>query len=177
MTVAQNNPTTRSIELAQLRAMVVDDNRDMRVLVKSLLHALGIKDIVECGDGGQALEELKLRPADIIFLDWEMNPINGIEFLELLRRAPDSPCRRANVIMLTGHTTRDHVIEARNAGMTEFLAKPVSSEKLYTRVMSVLKYPRPFVEQGNYIGPCRRRRFPGGYEGPERREDDATWAE
>ena len=151
--------------------MVVDDNRDMRALIKSLLHGLGIKNVVECGDGGEALEELRLRPADLIFLDWAMDPIDGIEFLQLLRRSPDSPCPRANVIMLTGHTTREHVIEARNAGMTEFLAKPVSAKKLYTRVMSVLKYPRPFVNEGGYVGPCRRRKFPGGYEGPERRGD------
>lgn len=171
--------SSKSVHLAQLRAMVIDDNRDMRTLIKSLLYALGIKDVIECGDGGQALEELKVRQADIIFLDWAMDPINGIEFLQMLRRSPDSPCPRANVIMLTGHTTIEHVVEARNAGMTEFLAKPVSSEKLYTRVMSVLKYPRPFIEAPNYVGPCRRRKFPGGYEGPERRKSEvvATAAE
>ena len=166
----------KSIELVQLRAMVIDDNRDMRSLVKSLLCALGIKDVVECGDGAEALQELKIRKADIILLDWEMEPIDGIEFLKLLRQAPDSPCPRANVIMLTANTTAEHVIEARNAGMTEFLAKPLSAEKLYTRVMSVLKYPRPFISEGDYIGPCRRRRFPGGYEGTERRGDSEVEA-
>lgn len=158
----RNNQPRKTLQLQQQRVMVIDDNSFLRSLVVSLLYALGFRDVVECSDGGEALEELRIRPADIIFLDWAMDPINGIEFLQLLRRSQDSPCPRANVIMLTGHTTASHVIEARNAGVTEFLAKPVSAQKLYSRVMSVLQHPRPFVVSDSYVGPSWDGRAPGG---------------
>lgn len=162
----------KSVQIAQLTAMVIDSNKHMRLLVTSLLYTLGFRELFEASDGGEALQELKFNPADLIITSWCMEPIDGIEFIKTLRRAQDSPCPQANVIMLTANTEYRHVVEARNAGMTEFLAKPVSAEKLYTRVLSVLKYPRPFIHAKNYIGPCRRRFFPGGYHGEDRRDSD-----
>lgn len=167
----------RSIQVSELKVLVVDRNKHMRRLVKSLLYAMGFREFIEADEGGQALLELKNTPADLIVTGWDMKPIGGLELIQTLRRAEDSPCQRADIIILTAHAERRNVIEARNAGMTEFLSKPVSAEKLYTRVMSVLKFPRPFIEATKYTGPCRRRTFPGGYEGEERRSEDGIVAD
>lgn len=162
--------TTKSVRIAELTAMVVDQDKHMRRLVKSLLYALGFRNLHEASDGGSALQELKFNPADLIVTSWTMEPIGGIELIKTLRLSKDSPCPEADIIMLTANTEVRHVVEARNAGMTEFLAKPVSADKIYTRVMSVLKYPRPYIQTNSYTGPCRRRIFPGTYEGDERRQ-------
>jgi len=164
--------TRKELRLEELRVLLVDDNADMRSLVKSLIHAMGIKKVVECSDGGEALQELKIKKYDLIITDWVMEPIDGLEFVRLLRTAPDSPCPKANVIMLTSNTEYEQVLTARDAGITEFLAKPISPEKLYTRIISVLKFPRPFVERKGYTGPDRRRIFPGGYDREERRQEE-----
>lgn len=161
--------TRKELRLAELRVLLIDDNADMRALVKSLIHAMGIKKVVECSDGGEALHELKIQTYDLIITDWMMQPIDGIEFVRMIRTAPDSPCPKANIIMLTGNTGLDQVMEARDAGITEFLAKPISAEKLYTRIISVLRSPRSFVAEKAFTGPDRRRRGSDNYDREDRR--------
>ncbi len=80
-----------------------------------------------------------------------------------------SPNPFVPVIMLTGHTHIDHVRQARDAGVNEFLAKPVSVKAIMTRLISVIEHPRPYVRTKAYFGPCRRRRGADEYRGPERR--------
>ena len=74
------------------------------------------------------------------------------------------------IIMLTGHSEKRRVIEARDTGVTEFLAKPISAKALYQRVLNVVANPRPFIKTKSYFGPCRRRNNHGNYVGPERRK-------
>jgi DNA-binding NtrC family response regulator len=71
--------------------------------------------------------------------------------------------------MITGHTEMDRVTAARDAGVTEFLAKPISAKGLYQRIVSVVANPRPFIKTNNYFGPDRRRNNSSNYTGPERR--------
>jgi DNA-binding response OmpR family regulator len=75
----------------------------------------------------------------------------------------------APIIMLTGHSEKKRVVAARDAGVTEFLAKPISAKSLYQRVMNVVANPRPFIKTKNYFGPDRRRNVNQNYIGPERR--------
>jgi hypothetical protein len=58
---------------------------------------------------------------------------------------------------------------ARDAGINEFLAKPVSVKAIMSRLLAVIEHPRPFVRTKVYFGPCRRRRGAAQYQGPERR--------
>jgi two-component system, chemotaxis family, chemotaxis protein CheY len=78
------------------------------------------------------------------------------------------------IIMLTGHTERTRVTRARDAGITEFLAKPISAKGLYQRVFSIVAHPRPFIKTATYFGPDRRRNTSSSYSGPERRKGGAS---
>jgi DNA-binding response OmpR family regulator len=78
------------------------------------------------------------------------------------------------IIMMTGHTERTRVTAARDAGITEFLAKPISAKGLYQRVYSVVAQPRPFIKTATYFGPERRRTSNAKYAGPERRRGGAA---
>jgi DNA-binding response OmpR family regulator len=78
------------------------------------------------------------------------------------------------IIMLTGHADPAHVFRARDAGVSEFLAKPLSARLLVERLNAVLFNERPFVRAPTYAGPCRRRRSEGVYRGPRRRASDAA---
>jgi DNA-binding response OmpR family regulator len=98
-----------------------------------------------------------------------MDGMNGLDFARQVRTSPQSPNPFLPIIMLTGHTHIDHVRLARDAGVNEFLAKPVSVKAIFTRLVSVIEHPRPFVRTKAYFGPCRRRRATEEYRGPERR--------
>jgi DNA-binding response OmpR family regulator len=74
------------------------------------------------------------------------------------------------IIMLTGHSEKKRVVAARDAGVTEFLAKPISAKSLYHRVLNVVANPRQFIKTKNYFGPDRRRSTSANYVGPERRK-------
>jgi len=157
--------------LERLNFLIVDDNRHMRALVTSILHALGVKNCVDASDGADAFKELRHFPADIIICDWNMDPLDGLDFTRLVRTGKDSPNPFVPIIMLTGHTEMNRVVEARDAGVHEFLAKPISAKGLYSRIRSILERPRPFVRAGLYFGPDRRRSNNPAYRGPERRKD------
>jgi two-component system, chemotaxis family, chemotaxis protein CheY len=159
----------------RLKIMVVDDNVHMRKLVVTIVQAFGATQVVEAVDGDQAWKLMRQANPDVIFLDWVMDGISGLEFAKMVRTSPQTPNPFVPIIMLTGYTRVDHVRQARDAGVNEFLAKPVSVKAILSRLISVIEHPRPFVRTKSYFGPCRRRRGDGEYRGPERRVTaDAT---
>lgn len=148
--------TNHNIE--RLNFLIVDDNKHMRALVKGILHALGSKSIHEATDGADAFKELHHFHADIIICDWSMSPIDGIAFSKMIRTNDDSPNPYIPIIMLTGHTELYRVAESRDAGINEFLAKPISAQALFSRIRLILDQPRPFISEPSYTGPDRRRK-------------------
>ena len=155
--------------LERLNFLVVDDSSHMRSLVRSVLRGLGAKHIEEATDGADAYARLGTYPADVVICDWQMSPMNGLEFVRLLRTGTDSPNPLVPVILLTAHTEAQRVMEARDAGVTEFLAKPISAQQLCSRIRAVIEHPRPFIRAESYVGPDRRRRQDPDFKGPERR--------
>lgn len=160
--------------LERLNFLIVDDNKHMRSLVRSVLHALGARHIEEAADGAEAYARLRTYIADVVICNWQMSPMDGIEFVRLVRTDDDSPNPFVPVIMLTAHTEAQRVVEARDAGVTEFLAKPISAHQLYSRIRAIIEYPRPFVRGQSYVGPDRRRRRDPDFKGPERRTEDTA---
>lgn len=167
-------------DLSRLNVLVVDDNRHMVSLLRQVLSVLGVRSIATASDGRDALSALRQFDADMVITDWVMAPIDGITLLKRLRSGPDSPCPEVPVLMLTAYTDRARVEQARDAGVNEYLAKPISAACLYARLVAMIERPKQFVRAPSYIGPDRRRptfsglnrRGPGdssSYAGPERR--------
>ncbi|MEK7246656.1 MAG: response regulator [Pseudomonadota bacterium] len=155
--------------IERLNFLIVDDNKHMCVLIKTILNAFGVRNVVEASDGADAFKALRHFPADIIICDWVMQPLDGLDFVRLVRTGKDSPNPYVPVIMLTGHTEMHRVVEAREAGATEFLAKPVSPKKLYARIRSIIESQRNFIKTKSYFGPDRRRQKMASFKGAERR--------
>jgi two-component system chemotaxis response regulator CheY len=158
-------------DLRRLNVLIVDDNRHMRFLLKTILHTFGIRDIMEAGDDSDALKIMNTFPADVIITDWRMEPLDGLDLTRMIRTSSDSPNPFVPMVMLTGHTETARVQEARDAGITEFLAKPVSSKMVYHRLVQLIEKPRTFVKARRFTGPDRRRKFIR-IEGPDRRASD-----
>jgi DNA-binding response OmpR family regulator len=161
----------------RLKVLVVDDNPHMRALIVAVLQAFDIKTILEASSGETAWSVLQTNACDIVFLDWVMPGISGLELTRKIRTAANSPNPFVPIIMLTGHTSVDHVRAARDAGVNEFLAKPVSAKNIVARMLSIIENPRPFVRTKVYFGPCRRRRRDGDYRGPDRRSKEEDLAD
>ena len=162
-----------NLDLSSIRALVVDDNVYMRKIVRTLLVGLGIRTIDEAEDGAVALDKFTSHDPDIIITDWVMPILDGIELTRLIRNPKSKYNCYVPIIMLTGHSEKWRIIEARDAGVTEFLSKPVSAKSLYLRIASCIANPRPFVNKKGYFGPDRRRfKFPN-FSGKERRAGNA----
>lgn len=152
--------------------LVVDDNHHMRMLIMEILRAIGVRDAHEAGDGAEALNVMRTKRIDLVITDIAMQPIDGVDFVRLLRNSNDSPNPTVPVIMITGHSTPARVNEARDAGVNEFLVKPVTAKGVLDRLQRVIDRPRQFIRTGDYFGPDRRRRADPDYKGPGRRADD-----
>lgn len=144
-------------KLPKLRALIVDDNVHMRDLLKRLLGSRGVRYVEEAVDGGSALKMLASTKFDLVLLDLEMKPVDGIEFTRAIRAAPGQAAT-IPIIMVSGHADLKHVRQARDAGVNEFLVKPVTPKSLFDRIHDIFERPRAFVSSAGYNGPERRRK-------------------
>ena len=155
-----------------LKALIVEDNAHMRSLLRALLNSIGIKEIAEAAHGQAAIDSLRERKSDLVLSDMAMKPMDGLEFTRHVRNHEHSPNPFVPIIMITGHTEKHQVEAARDAGVTEFLVKPITAQSLFSRIAEIVERPRAFVRCEHYFGPDRRRRNIESYAGPWRRHDD-----
>jgi DNA-binding response OmpR family regulator len=144
--------------LKRLKFLVVEDDPRMRALIVRVLLEIGVEAIAEAEDGGGALAVMRDFAPDIVITDWNMKPVDGLAFVRHIRAGDGGVNRFTAVIMLTVHTERMRIIDARDAGVNEFVAKPVSVRTLYARIRALIEEPRHFVRTDNYFGPDRRRK-------------------
>ncbi len=160
--------------LRSLNVLLVDDNQNMRAIAAAVLHSADIRNVHEAAEGATAFDLLRRHPIDLAIVDFNMFPLDGVEFTRLVRTSPDSPNTFLPIIMMTGHSERSRVYEARDAGVTEFIVKPLTAKAVLDRINAVIMRPRAFIKTDDYVGPCRRRRETPNYAGPFRRASDAS---
>jgi two-component system, chemotaxis family, chemotaxis protein CheY len=156
--------------LDKVRFLLVDDNVHMLNIVKTLLRGFGAVHVFEAKSPEEAIHRLRNDAIDIVILDYVMGEEDGVAFLRKLRHETESPSPFVPVIMLTAHSEKARVEAARDAGATEFCAKPVTAAEMIRKVAAVIDHPRHFVRSATYFGPDRRRRAEPGYTDPERRK-------
>lgn len=150
-----------------LTVMVVDDNSFVRKLVTNTVRSLGITEIVTASSAKEAIQALALSrkdpieagfgTIDIILSDFVMPEVDGSLFLRWVRTSKQAPDRFSPFVMISGAADQSVVRAARDAGVTEFLAKPFSANSVAERILEVVKNPRQFVLAPGYFGPDRRR--------------------
>ncbi|MEQ1819969.1 MAG: response regulator [Terricaulis sp.] len=158
--------------LNDIHVLVVDDNKQMRFLVRCLLRAGGISKVTEAATGGEAFDVMRARPVDLIIVDWKMAPVDGLAFTQMVRRNHNSPNPYVPILMLTAHTETSRVTAARDAGVSGFVRKPISARLLFDRISNVLTDTRMFVSTEGFFGPDRRFGQDPHYAGPLRRDTD-----
>jgi CheY-like chemotaxis protein/HPt (histidine-containing phosphotransfer) domain-containing protein len=169
------------IDFNKLRFLVIDDNAHMRRILRTLLHGFGARDVYEAEDGAAGLEAFTHYMPDIVLTDWAMPIFDGLELAQMIRQPGANANPYVPIIMLTGHSEKKRVVSARDAGITEFMAKPISAKALYQRILNVVANPRPFIKTKTYFGPAPQRqrqlcraRAPQGRQGRRPAPDPAA---
>ena len=160
----------QSYDLSNVSVLVVEKYPQMRTLLRQVLRQFGISNVFDAASPAIGYERFQDASPDIVMSDWSPD-FDGLGLVMRIRSGQQATNPWAPVIMCTANTERHHILEARDAGATEFLAKPVSAKSIYDRLVAVVDDARAFVRTETFIGPDRRR-HDGPYNGDERRKEN-----
>lgn len=159
-----------SYQFNQISVLVIEDVFPVAAMVRSVLETFGVRKIHLARNGEEGFSLFCQHNPDIVIADWMMKPMDGITLTRLIRRHKSSPNPFVPIILMTGFSEKKRVLEARDAGVTEFLVKPFVARDLYKRIVQATERPRQFVSSTHYFGPDRRRTTGvSHYTGVERR--------
>jgi len=169
-------PSGKYYRFDGLCILVADDNRFIRSILVTILKALGVGKVLQAESGEEAMAMLEIsaqmavdtKDIDIVFADHLMAPMDGLELLKFVREHESDKIRFLPYVMMSGEADERAVTLARDGGVTEYLAKPMSVNNVATRLLAIIDRPRPFVRAPNYFGPDRRRQTLS-YDGADRR--------
>jgi putative two-component system response regulator len=116
--------------------LIVDDDATVRGALQALLVDQGYK-VVTAKDGQEGLERLQETPPDLCLLDFDMPRMNGLELCRRIKGDPDT--KLLPVIMLTGLSPEQEKLNAMDAGVDEFLSKPLQPTELLAKIKSLLR--------------------------------------
>lgn len=156
-------------DLSRLKLLIVDDDQHMQTLLRTIVRGIGIENVKFEDKPAHVLAAIATFNPDIMLLDLQMPETDGLELARHIRRDEKSPNPYLPMIAVSAAADRTHVTAARDAGINEFLAKPLSAASVYDRIVSIIEKPRPFVRNSAYAGPCRRRLKKLIYRGVEQR--------
>lgn len=122
-----------------MKVLLVDDSGVMRKIIARGLHSLWIDEVIEAGDGVEALEAFGDGEGfDLVLTDWNMPNMNGLELVQAIRGAG----HRLPIMMITTETEKSQVLKAIQTGVNDYLVKPFDQEMLQTKLQRVLPNPQ-----------------------------------
>jgi two-component system, chemotaxis family, chemotaxis protein CheY len=120
-----------------IRVLVVDDFATMRRILKNILKQLDFKNLVEADDGTTAWEVLEGQDIDLIISDWNMPKMSGIDLLKKVRAS--DKYKTTPFLMVTAEAQKQNVIEAVQAGVSNYVVKPFTAEAIFEKLDKILK--------------------------------------
>ena len=119
-----------------LQVLLVDDQKSMRQLTRFSLEQIGIKAVTEAKSGEDALRAMQGSKFDLVISDWNMDGMDGLDLLKHIRSDP--LVKKMPFIMATGQNSKENVMEAVNAGVNNYIVKPLSAEGLKKKIEAVI---------------------------------------
>lgn len=122
-----------------MKILVVDDSMIMRNIIKNILAEknLGDAEILEAPDGKVAFDILDHNKIDLLFVDWNMPQLNGLELVKILRMM--DKYRELPIVMVTAEAAKYNVMEAIKEGVTDYIVKPVTGMMILKKIEGYLK--------------------------------------
>lgn len=165
-------PSTR-INLEKASVLVLDDNGPSLDILSQVVSGFGVKQLSRAESVKEAQVLVGTKTFDLVISDVQIPEVDGIEFINWLRREAPENNRYIPVILVTGHTRTTDILRTRDAGSNFTVAKPITPKVLLERIFWVAREERAFIECEAYVGPDRRFKYEGppiGVDG--RRRDD-----
>jgi len=182
--------TSSAKRLSNIKILVLDGSPKAASVLKDMFSKLGLSSVQTANDGFEGVQCMRKVRFDLVFTDAELRvqrrkkpldgkseekeegeavPINGVHFVERLRRARTSPNPYVPIVMLVDMIANTNLASVRDAGVNEILQKPVNADEFCQKIMTLIDSPRAFITAESYRGPCRRREALGPPEGSEER--------
>jgi len=123
-------------DLSHLKVLVVEDQSEVRSMLRNMLMEMGISQIFESSDGREALSfiDSAFEFINVIICDWNMPRMNGVEFLRQLRTVDQDVA----FLMVTGRHDLESVVEAKASGVTGYISKPFSPQQLEAKLRIIM---------------------------------------
>ena len=118
-----------------MKFLVVDDSATMRRIVVNSLQRVGFNDVIEAGDGKEALGKFDAS-VGIVITDWNMPNVSGIDLARALRARPDG--KSVPILMVTTRSVKEDIIAAVQAGVNNYIVKPFTPEVLKEKIDQLL---------------------------------------
>ncbi len=157
--------------VGDISVLVLDDHSFMRQVMRIMLGSLDIRRVTAVCNVDEAMRVLAVQPIDVVIADYRLGDETGAEFMRLVRAMEDGK-RFIPLIGCTAETSAATIREMRDAGADEVLAKPVSPQMIWKKLMAVTNARRNFVSAPDFFGPDRRRLRPEAAVKQERRSPD-----
>lgn len=122
-----------------MKILVVDDNTTMRRIIRNQLNQIGYLDVTESDNGVTALQKLQDDSFGLVISDWSMAPMSGLQLLKEIR--VDTKLKTTPFIMVIEQSKTESVMEARQAGVDQWIVKPFNADTLKQKIQSVLGTP------------------------------------
>ncbi len=120
-----------------MKVLVVDDMSTMRRIVKNIMKQLGFNNLEEAENGQDALTKLKGEPYGFVVSDWNMPVMMGIDLLRAIRA--DEKLKHLPVLMVTAEAQKENLMEAIQAGVSNYIVKPFTAETMQEKINKIFK--------------------------------------
>ena len=120
-----------------MKILIADDYSSMRRILKTSLKQIGFYNFIEADDGSSAMELLKYHKIGLIISDWEMPKMKGIDFLKAVRCDPEY--EDIPFLMVTAEKMPENIMDAIEAGVSNYVVKPFSIEVLTNKINQIFK--------------------------------------
>ncbi len=124
--------------IASMPILVVEDFNTMARIIRHLLKQIGFENVEEVRDGSAALAQMRQKKYGLVISDWNMAPMSGQELLRRVRA--DHALAHTPFIMTAAEASLKHVLEAKRAGVTAFLAKPFNTQALKSKINEAMAH-------------------------------------
>jgi two-component system, chemotaxis family, chemotaxis protein CheY len=129
-------------KISDLKILVVDDHFLIRQFVRNTLQEAKIGDVQTAADGNEAIDLIQKavgqQPYDVVFLDWNMPTISGLEVLSFFRAKPEYA--GTAFVMLTAESEQQNIMKAIKAGATSYIIKPVAPSDLSKKLSEIYEW-------------------------------------
>lgn len=119
--------------------LIVDDFSTMRRIIRHLLVQIGFTQIEEARDGAEALKKMRRSPVKLVFSDWNMTPMSGLDLVREMQA--DEQLHDTPLIMITSEARWEKVKTAKEVGVANFIVKPFNAETLKRKIETAIGRP------------------------------------